>query len=148
MDRPGVPLADYDDDLIQWIDQQVTLLRAGDFERLDIEHLVKEFEEMVGRNQRELCGRLTVPIMHLLKCRYAPRRKSTSWLATINEQRRAIEPLLERSPSLRSAVERMARQEYPHAVRSAAIETRLPKCAFPSESPFTPAQLLDNDFVP
>ncbi|MDQ1815917.1 DUF29 domain-containing protein [Massilia sp. CCM 9210] len=148
MDRLGVPLADYDDDLIQWIDQQVRLLRARDFEHLDVEHLVEEFEEMVGRNQRELCSRLHVLIMRLLKCQYQPRRKSTSWLATINEQRRAIARLLERSPSLSRAVERMARQEYAHAVRSAAIETRLPKSAFPPEPPYTPAQLLDDDFVP
>ncbi|HEX8610639.1 MAG TPA: DUF29 domain-containing protein [Telluria sp.] len=148
MDRPETVWIDYEDDLVGWIEHQVRLLRAKDFEQLDVEHLVEEFDDMVSRKQRELCSRLHQIIKHLLKCQYQPKRKSTSWTATLDEQRAAIERKLKRSPSYRNAIGLLARQEYPRVIRSAARETRLPPCTFPPELPYTPEQLLDDDFIP
>lgn len=148
MDRPEVSLIDYDDDLVRWIEQQVRLLRAGDFDKLDTEHLIQEFEDMVSREKRELRSRLHQVIKHLLKCEYQPWRKSTSWTATLDEQRAAIERKLQRIPSYRNVIGQLASQEYPRVIRSTARETRLPPDAFPAELPYTPDQLLDDDFVP
>lgn len=67
MDRLITPLVVYDDDFALWIERQVSLLRARQVEQLDIDHLVGEREGMIGRDRRELVGRLKVMLQHLLK---------------------------------------------------------------------------------
>jgi hypothetical protein len=42
----------------------------------------------------------------------------------------------------------LAVAEYPAAVKHAAFETGLAPNIFPSDMPFTVAQLLDEDFIP
>ncbi len=80
-------LHQYDRDFFLWLDEQAELLRAKDFERLDLIHLVEEIEAMSGSLKRELGSRLEVLILHLLKCEFQPERKSSSWVGTIGEQR-------------------------------------------------------------
>ena len=141
------PQALYDEDLLAWTERQIAHLRAGRFDRLDVEHLIEELEAMAGRLRRELRNRLRVLLAHLLKWQAQPRRRSRSWAATIAEQRDPvkIEALMEESPTLRSSLDEVARSAYPRAVRLAAIETGLPRDAFPAELPFAPADILGND---
>jgi hypothetical protein len=44
----------YDQDLLAWTEQQVMQLRAGELDRLDLEHLIEELDAMAGRLRREL----------------------------------------------------------------------------------------------
>ena len=83
-----------------------------------------------------------------MKCEYQPELRSKSWLTTIYHQREAIERLIERSPSLRRHFMVVAAGEYTRAVRSAVIETDLPRSVFPDELPYSEHQLLDSDFLP
>ena len=103
---------------------------------------------MTGRDRRELSSRLKVVTIHLLKCQFQPKRKSSSWLNTLAHQRDDIAQLLQDSPSLVRDIPALARRRYLQAVLAAAREARLPPTAFPSERPYSPAQLLDTDFVP
>lgn len=103
---------------------------------------------MVSREQKELRSRLHQVIKHLLKCQYQPKRKSTSWIATLDERRAAIARKLKRVPSYRQSIGPLARQAYPRVIRATARETRLPPGTFPPELPYTPEQLLDEGFVP
>ena len=43
------PQALYDEDLLAWTERQVAHLRAGQLDRLDVEHLVEELEAMAGK---------------------------------------------------------------------------------------------------
>jgi hypothetical protein len=135
----------YDEDLLAWTERQVAHLRAGQLDRLDVEHLIEELEAMAGRLRRELQSRLRILLAHLLKWQAQPRRRSRSWAATIAEQRDHIEALLEENPSLRQHVEETARSVDPRAVRLAAIETGLERDAFPAELPYAPAEILGHD---
>jgi hypothetical protein len=139
------PRALYDEDLLAWVEGQVAHLRAGRLDRLDVEHLIEELEAMAGRLRRGLKNRLRVLLAHLLKWQAQPGRHSRSWAAIIAEQRDHIEALLEENPSLRSSLEEVARSAYPRAVRLAAIETGLPRDAFPAEVPYTPADIVGDD---
>jgi Domain of unknown function DUF29 len=44
----------HDEDLLAWAERQAALLRAGQLDRLDLEHLIDELEAMAGKLRREL----------------------------------------------------------------------------------------------
>ncbi|RSZ58957.1 DUF29 family protein [Massilia atriviolacea] len=67
MDRPGVSLVDYDDDLVPWTAHQARLLRGRDCERLDVQDLIEKFDDMLSRKERASCSRLHQLINHVLK---------------------------------------------------------------------------------
>lgn len=137
-----------DDDYVAWGKHQATLLREGAFERMDLQHLVEEWEWCVGKERRELIHRLRLLIMDLLKCECQPHLRSNSWLTTILNQRVEIRMLLEDSPSLAPELMPLARREYPRAVHLAMDETHLPATTFPAELPYSREQLLDLGFKP
>lgn len=144
----AAPASTYDVDYVLWLSQQVELLRARQFERLDIDSLTEELECAVRHEKRALASRLRVLIVHLLKCQVQPGKKTHGWQSTIIEQRTQIQELLVSSPSLRRFTTEFAHAAYCAAVRKAAHETRLPESIFPEQLPYTVTQLLDDGFYP
>ncbi|KQW96993.1 hypothetical protein ASC94_09300 [Massilia sp. Root418] len=138
----------YEDDFILWLESQAAFLRAGRLESLDRENLVDELASMANRDRRKLNHRLEVLIAHLLKCQFQPDHKTHSWENTVYEQRQQIRLIIDDSPSLRSTLPEKLDARYPHALRQAARETRLPASHFPSGPPYSVEQLLDEDFLP
>ena len=67
---------------------------------LDTVNLIDEIEDMGGNRERELESQLGVLLAHLLKWRHQPDQRGRSWRLTIAEQRRRIDRLLKRNPSL------------------------------------------------
>ncbi|WP_426176195.1 DUF29 domain-containing protein [Massilia sp. TWR1-2-2] len=140
--------AEYDQDLVLWYGRQIELLRKGHLHLLDVENLIEELRAAMSKERRELASRLKVLLMHLLKCQFQHHRIGGSWLATLTEQRDAIEALLKDSPSLRPSVMQDVAEAFPVAVRRAAHETGLSVSAFPTVNPYSQNQLFDFDFVP
>ena len=91
----------YETDVAAWADEQARLIRAGQFDKLDWEHIAEEIEDVGKSEQRELASRMAVLIAHLLKWQYQPERQSTSWKRTIKEQRRALAFHIKQVPSLK-----------------------------------------------
>ena len=138
----------YDTDFNLWIEQTVNQLKNGDLQDLDRENLIDEIESMGRSDKREIKSRLIVLLMHLLKYKYQPKKKTRSWISTINTQRDEIELVLEDSPSLRLYLTENLPECYQKAIRSAVNETNLPKNTFPLDCPFSPEQVLDADYFP
>jgi len=138
----------YDQDFTVWCDETARLLRAGRFAGVDIENLIEEVEAMAGSQRREVDSRLRVLLLHLLKWDRQPKKRSTSWISTIDTQRDELEGVLEQSPSLRRTLQVAVTKMYPAAVRRASRETGLAKSAFPPECPYSLDQILDHDFPP
>src|SRR5438477_5730479 len=138
----------YDEDFFGWTEEQARLLRAGEFSQLDAARIAEEVEDMGRSIRHELRNRLAVLIMHLLKWQYQPGYRSPSWSGTISEQREQIADLLEESPSLRQLPTQESSKIYKLAVRKALRETGLPEKSFPEACPFTPEQVLAEDFLP
>jgi len=133
--------ANYETDFYQWTQQQADLLRQGALSALDVENLIEEIEDMGASNRRSLGSFLDLVIMHLLKWRYQPERRSNSWKSSIRKGRHAIERLLEESPSLKPRLSVMVTAEYRRARSEAADETGLPLTTFPDVCPFTVEQI-------
>jgi len=136
----------YEDDLVAWTQEQADLLRAGDLDAIDREHLAEEIESVGASQRRELRRRLSRLLQHLLKWHYQPELRSRSWSLTIRVQRDEIAGLLEESPSLRSAVDALLPQAWRLARAWAVEETGL--LALPEACPWTPEQILSPDGLP
>ena len=138
----------YDDDFFEWTQEQARLLRDGDLVDIDAENLAEEIESMGKSLRRELRNRLALLIMHLLKWHYQPAFRSRSWSATIAEQRRQAASLIGESPSLGSLLATELPAIYASAVTKASSDTGLAEASFPAVCPFTPDQILSEDFLP
>ena len=142
-------VATYETDFYQWTQQQAALLRQGEFNRvdLDLENIAEEIEDMGKSNRWALESYLQNVLMHLLKWRYQPERRGTSWRLSIRNGRRQIEKRLKNSPSLKPQLPAILEEEYPPARENAADETGLPLTTFPEQCPFTVEQIT-GDFWP
>ncbi|PSB28138.1 DUF29 domain-containing protein [Stenomitos frigidus] len=138
----------YDRDYYLWLQETAQLLRNGEFARLDVENLVEEIESMGRSDKQAIESNLEVVLMHLLKYKYQPERRSNSWRFTLLEHRNRLTKAFRDSPSLRSYFGQTFDESYQQARKLAAAETGLPNETFPSESPFTPEQSLDADYLP
>jgi hypothetical protein len=67
---------------------------------------------------------------------------------TITEHRIRLEDDFSDSPSLKRYFSEIFDESYQKARKLAADETGLPLEIFPSESPFTPEQTLNSDYLP
>ncbi len=132
----------YDQDFYAWTQEQATLLKEKRFVELDINHLVEEIDDMGKSVQRELESRLIVLIAHLLKWYYQPDKRSHSWHAAILEQRKQIDRLLTKNPSLLPVVREEYLDMYELACLRAVQETNLDLATFPEQCPWTLEEIL------
>ena len=138
----------YDQDFFAWAQKQAQLLRAGRLSEADIEHIAEEIESMGRAEKRELVNRLAVLLMHLLKWRFQPSARGTSWRLAIEEQRDRLADHLADNPSLKAALGDAVTAGYRLAILGAARETGLDRGAFPAVCPWTFAQCMDGAFWP
>ena len=145
----------YEQDLYGWTQEQAVLLQAGCFDRLDILHLVEELQLMGGSERGELANRLIVLLTHLLKLHVAAQhlpmdlqRAGASWHRTCRTQRLHIAKVLRRNPSLRRTVPDELADAYEIARVEAAGDLAIKEASVPLACPWTPAQVLDEDFWP
>lgn len=60
----------YGQDFCLWVDATVAKLRAGEFGKVDWEHLIEEVEALAKRDRRELESRLRLLMSYLLRRGY------------------------------------------------------------------------------
>ena len=140
--------AAYDEDFFLWTQRQAALIRAGQFDLVDQEHVAEEIQSLGISDRRQLRNRLEVLVTHLLKWQFQPMHRSRSWRSTIRTQRRRIERVLKESPSLRREVAELSREEYAAAREAAAAETGFAIDTFPKSLPYTAEQIMDDEFYP
>jgi len=77
----------YETDFYAWTQEQVSLLRTQQWNRLDTVNLIEEIEALGRKERQELRNRLGVLLGHLLKWQFQSNKRTNSWLGTIREQR-------------------------------------------------------------
>ena len=138
----------YDRDFFAWSNQQAALLRAGKLAQADIENIAGEIESMGKSEKRELVSRLRILLLHLLKWRFQPKGRNSSWSALIKIQRLDLEEHLKDNPSLKAKLPEAIEIAFRGAVIEAAEETKLPDSAFPQCCPYSFKQMMADDFWP
>jgi hypothetical protein len=138
----------HDSDFYAWSLEQAALLRAGRTGEADLEAIAQEIESMGKTEKRELVSRLTILLLHLLKCRHQPSHRGKSWRLTIADARDDIGDHLEDNPSLKAMLDSAMEQAYRTARRKAAIETEFDEDDFPPRCPWSFAEAMDEGFWP
>ncbi len=140
----------YETDVVEWANEQAALIRSGRFDRLDLEHIAEEIEDVGKSEQRELASRMAVLLAHLLKWQYQPDRRGASWIATIRTQRNLIAKRVERTPSLRPMLSELDWIEdmWADARQAASKETGIGFSVFPEACPWQMSDVLRQDFYP
>jgi hypothetical protein len=137
----------YNQDYYQWLIDTAKLLKEKEFTKLDLENLIEEIESLGKSEKRAISSNLIILILHLLKWRYQPEKRSNSWKSSIREHRRRIQELVTDSPSLKNYLPEILADSYLAAKKQAGDETGLSLVAFPEESPFSLTECLDEDFL-
>jgi len=138
----------YEQDFYLWLQTNINLLKEEKFAEIDLENLLEELESMGRSDKNALKSNLRVLLMHLLKYKYQPEKRSNSWNYTIIEHRIRLEETFKTSPSLYRFFEEIFNESYQNARKLAAGETGLSIAIFPPESPFTVEEVLNADFLP
>jgi uncharacterized Zn finger protein len=138
----------YDRDFFAWSLEQAELLRAGKLAEADVEHIAEEIESMGRTEKRELISRLSILLLHMLKWRYQPDKRSSSWEASIRVQRNRLADHLDDNPSLKPPAPQALASAYRDAALEAVAETGLPGSTFPDRCPWAVEQVLDGGFWP
>ena len=138
----------YESDVVAWANEQARLIRAGQFELLDLEHIADEIEDVGKSEQRELAKRMAMLLAHLLKWQYQPERQGSSWVRTIKEQRKRVLLRLEETPSLSGKLSDVKwwTDVWADAVSQAITETGVD--TFPDECPWVVSEVLQPDWLP
>jgi len=133
----------YDADFAAWAGGSAELLRQGaDLSEVQRIKIAEELESMAGATRRQLKNRTIALLMHLLKMKYQPEKRTRSWDFTVSEQRGQIEDLLTESPSLNAYFTEEFPSFYRRARKLAKIETGLD--VFPDVLPFSMDEILND----
>ncbi len=143
-----MPSSNYERDFYAWANEQAALLRAGKLSSADIENIAEEIESMGRTEKRELVSRLTVVLLHLLKWRFQPSKRGSSWETSITVRRNRLADHLEDNPSLKSQIASALAKAYRDAALEAADETGLAKATFPVACPWSFEQITGANFWP
>lgn len=138
----------YDTDTAAWAEAQAALLRAGQWDDIDAEHVAEEIEDVSKSERRELRSRMVVLLAHLAKWHVQMTQRSRSWESTIAEQRVQVDSIIDESPSLRSSLGDLVHSAWSRSTMLAAKQTGLARETFPERCPWSLDQVLDIDFLP
>lgn len=132
----------YDKDFCKWTSTQSKLLRKGEYSKLDIENLIEEIEALGRSERRTLESYLEILLMHMLKDKYQPNKKTKSWELSIKNSKLKAGKVLKQNPSLKSKLSVIVKDAYESARLDAALETGLDEKTFPKECPWDIEELI------
>ncbi len=135
----------YEEDETLWKETQARMIEEGRLDELDYNSLLTLLLEMTRSDKNSVIGLARIVILHLLKLKFQPEKRSRSWLASVDANRASLNTLLD-SKTLRNYLTASLSKIYTMAKRGAHIETGLPLSTFPDECPFTIEQILDESF--
>lgn len=141
----------YQEDEVGWAMEQIAFMRRGAVNSLDLENIAEELEDMMSLKRDAVASQVKRLLLHLLKWKYQPEKRTVSWKVSINNSR---EDILDKTTGesgsrvLYNELPKNIEKEYPRAARQAALETELPRTTFPDRCEWVLEQLLDEDFYP
>ena len=138
----------YESDYYLWLEHTARLISEGKFSEVDTANLIEEIADMGRSEKKAVKSNLIIVLLHLLKYKYQPEKRSNSWKASIREHRRRLRDDFQASPSLKRYMTSVFEECYQDSRELAADETGLPLDTFPLKSPFTAELVLNPDYLP
>jgi hypothetical protein len=137
----------YHRDYYHWLETTIRQLKNQAFDQVDWSNLVEELEDMGRSQKRAVYSNLKIVLLHLLKYKYQPEKRSNSWRSSIREHRQRLRRDFQESPSLKGYLQEIFAETYQDARALAADETGLDLTIFPQDSPFSPEEALNLDYL-
>jgi hypothetical protein len=134
----------YEQDYAGWVEDTARAIEEGRFNEIDRVALADEVRDLGKSERRELESALRVLLLHLLKQRYQPEKRTRSWEASIRVQRKHLSKFLRESPSLRPELSELVADAYDSARIEAEQETGLDLDTFPEICEWTVAEVLED----
>ena len=137
----------YEQDILLWVEETVSKLKAKDFESLDLDNLIEEVESLGISQKKELINRLIVLLEHLLKRLYVDLPYDyNGWERTIRTQRNNLQVLIKQVPSLKSRWESSFIDAWEIALKT--VREEYSQINFPDRWPFSQEleAMLNNRF--
>jgi hypothetical protein len=126
----------YEQDILLWVEETVSKLKAKDFESLDLDNLIEEVESLGISQKKELINRLIVLLEHLLKRLYVDLPYDyNGWERTIRTQRNNLQVLIKQVPSLKSRWESSFIDAWEIALKT--VREEYSQIDFPDRWPFS-----------
>ena len=94
-------MTDYQSDVVAWAQEQAALLRAGQLDEIDAEHIAEEIEDVARAEIRDLAKRAAVLVRYIMEFNLAP---GVNREPAIRHYRASIARRLQRTPSLNEAI--------------------------------------------
>jgi hypothetical protein len=137
----------YEADFFGWAIETADKIRSGDRD-LDWESIAEELEGLGRATQVKLESLLTVILLHFLKWQFQPVYRGRSWSLTIAEHRRQVVRHLSRNLSLKPLIPETIADAYDTARYRAAVATGFELDTFPSECPYSWAEISAENWLP
>ena len=129
---PDEPVrAEYERDVYSWSQEQARLVREGRWDLVDRVNVAEEIESLGRTEFNRLESALRVLLLHILKWDHQPKKRSRSWILSIQAQRLEIEDVLADNPGLKPRIGEALARAYRRARIEAAKETGLDTAEFP-----------------
>ena len=145
----------YETDYYAWAHEQATLLTEGRWNELDLDHLIEELEQMADSAPGELYNRLIILLAHLLKLQVAAavlpgvyERAQRGWTLSCAEQRRRLDRLRRRNPSLEPTLPDEMAEAYQVARLQCLAALGVDDSQVPDVCPWEQAQVLMDGWYP
>jgi hypothetical protein len=140
----------YEEDFPLWAERQAELLRAGQFDELDLDNLIEEVEDLSRRERDMVESHVETIVEHLVKLTLSPAaRPRRGWLVTVDKQRAKLARKL--TTTLRTHLETELPALYAGLRRPVARQLEkdgLQPNALAPVCPYTLDQILDPDWYP
>jgi uncharacterized protein DUF29 len=132
----------YTEDYAGWVEDTARAIEDGRFDEIDRTALADEVRDLGKTERKEVASAFCVLVMHLLKTKYQPEKRSRSWEATIRVQRQNLAEFFAESPSLRPRAAELLAKAYGQARIDAANETGIDIDTFPETCEWTVTEVL------
>ena len=136
----------YDQDFALWVEENIVLLKAKNYDAVDWDNLIEEVEGFTRSDKRELENRLITLFEHSLKRRYVSLPDCyRGWEVTLKRTQKQLRRVLKDSPSLRNYFVSIIEECYQDALINMRDEYDE---IFPDRLPFSEDidQLLTEEF--
>lgn len=133
---------EHEEDFFKWTRKQTNFLKKGEFEKLDIVHIIEEIESLGNSEKNAIENHMIILFIHLLKMKYQPTMRCKSWENSVENARFRIKRLIEKNPSLKKKMREFVEDAYFSARLQASSETGLDTSNFPSSVPWKMEELF------
>jgi hypothetical protein len=133
----------YSEDYAGWVEDTARAIEDGRFEEIDRTALADEVRDLGITERVRIESAMRVLLMHLLKTKYQPEKRTRSWEASIRVQRKHLAKYLQQSPSLYRELPELLSDAYDNARIEAANETGIDLDTFTEVCEWSVAEVLE-----